>query len=62
MATFRQIVAFRDAFERRGGAVLATAARVNDPDGEALLVNAGKAAKAVWNGLGWLTAIVAISS
>ena len=59
MATVKQISAFRERFLSLGGTLLPSAASVDDPDGKAALVIAGKVA---WTGLGWLALIVGMSN
>jgi hypothetical protein len=59
MATVRQIADYREKYASHGGTVLPTAGSVNDPDGEALLVGAGKV---LYTGFGWLAFILGISN
>lgn len=59
MATVKQIASFREQFERDGGAVLPIAGSIDDPDAEAALVIAGKAAL---TGLGWLAFLFGVSN
>jgi hypothetical protein len=59
VATVKQISEFREKYAIHGGHVLATAGRINDTDGEAVLVNVGKVA---WTGLGWIAWILGMSN